>query len=288
MRKLVVLLALLAGCGGLSAQRQAADLVGVYVWDHDHPAFGGMSGIEITDDGTRFTAINDRGFLAHGTITRTDGRITGLIVDRMAKMRNMAGQRLTAAWSDSEGLAIGADGTISVSFEGKHRILQFTGPFTDASSSLIDPFFQTLQGNSSLEALAIGADGALYTLPERSGLATRPFPVLRFRGKTWEKAFEIPRRGTFLAAGADIGPDGLFYLLERDFTGIGFRTRIRRFDLTGAGEEVLLETANATHDNLEGISVWRDEAGDLIMTLIADDNFQFLQETEIVEYRIDG
>jgi hypothetical protein len=142
-----------------------------------------------------------------------------------------------------------------------------------------------MQINSSLEALAIGADGALYTIPERSGRANRPFPVYRFQNGRWDIPFTIPRRDAHLIAGADIGPDGLFYVLERDFTGIGFRTRVRRFALDGMGEETLIDTGNATHDNLEGISVWDDGIG-LRITMISDDNFRFFQHTEIVEYRV--
>ena len=86
--------------------------------------------------------------------------------------------------------------------------------------------------------------------------------------------------------GADIGPDNKLYVLERDFTGIGFRTRVRRFDLDGANEEEVLRTANATHDNLEGIAVWQDDGGAMRITMIADDNFRWFQQTEIVEYRL--
>ena len=145
--------------------------------------------------------------------------------------------------------------------------------------------FSDLQHNSSLEALAIGADGALYTLPERSGLATRPFPVYRLQDSVWDIPFHIPRRGAFLISGADIGPDGLFYVLERDFVGVGFRSRVRRFALDGTDEELILQTGVRTHDNLEGISVWQGASG-LRMTLISDDNFRGFQQTQIVEYRL--
>jgi hypothetical protein len=77
--------------------------------------------------------------------------------------------------------------------------------------------------------------------------------------------FTIERRGEFLPVGADFGPDGLFYLLERRFLGIfGLQSRVRRFAIDGdtiGAEETLLETRPWTHDNLEGISVWRDADG---------------------------
>jgi len=81
------------------------------------------------------------------------------------------------------------------------------------------------------------------------------------------------------------GPDGQLYVLERDFLGIGFRSRVRRFDLTGGNEQILLETRLRQHDNLEGISIWQDDQG-VRMTLISDDNYRAFQRTEIVEYRL--
>jgi hypothetical protein len=150
---------------------------------------------------------------------------------------------------------------------------------------MTSPAFVPLQNNASLEALAVDADGELYTIPERSGLATLPFPVYRLKDGVWDQPFDIPRRGAFLISGADIGPDGRLYVVERDFLGIGFRSRVRRFDLTGGNEELLLETSVRQHDNLEGISVWQDDTG-LRLTLISDDNYRAFQRTEIVEYRL--
>ena len=79
------------------------------------------------------------------------------------------------------------------------------------------------------------------------------------------------------------------YVLERKFGSVGFRTRLRRFTLSReglAGGQILLNTALAQHDNLEGLSIWRDAAGALRATMISDDNFLWIQRTEIVEYRL--
>lgn len=262
-----------------------ATLIGEYVWSENDPAFGGFSAIEVTYDGNNFVAISDRGGFLTGAFTRENGVITTIIASRVEPLRGADGTPIPAGNNDSEGLAIGRDGRVFVSFEGVHEVRVFDGVGGTSAPLPSAPAFATMQLNSSLEALAIGPDGALYTLPERSGRATTPFPVYRFRDGQWDQPFDIPRRGTFLISGADIGPDGRLYLLERDFTGIGFRTRVRRFDLTGGAEETLLQTPVGTHDNLEGISVWQDGAG-LRLTMIADDNFRFFQRTEIVEYRL--
>ena len=262
-----------------------ATLIGEYIWFESDPAFGGFSAIEVTDDGNSFVAISDRGGFLTGTFTRENGAITNITASRVQPLRGADGTTIPARQNDSEGLAIGADGRVFVSFEGVQEVREFDGLGGPSTALPSAPAFATMQANSSLEALAMGPDGALYTLPERSGRATSPFPVYRFQNGQWDQPFAIPRKGAFLISGADIGPDGRLYLLERDFTGIGFRTRVRRFDLTGGSEETLLQTPVGTHDNLEGISVWQDAQG-LRMTMIADDNFRFFQRTEIVEYRL--
>jgi hypothetical protein len=259
--------------------------IGSYQWTSDDPRFGGFSGIEIADDGLSFIAISDRGSFARGTITRDGDSITNVRLDDLQPMNGPDGNALPKSFNDSEGLAVGPDGTIFVSFEWKHGIRRFAAIDQPSGPLLAARDFAQMQNNSSLEALAIGPDGALYTMPERSGLAMRPFPVFRLLNGVWDQPFEIPRSGPYLLSGADIGPDGRLYTVERDFVGIGFRNRVRRFELDGTGEEILLESRILTHDNLEGISVWQDTQG-LRMTLISDDNFRSFQRTEIVEYRL--
>src|SRR5690606_100399 len=117
--------------------------------------------------------------------------------------------------------------------------------------------FAALQANSALEALAIDALGRLWTLPERSGAVDLPFPVWRFDGEGWSQPFTLPRADDgFLPVGADFGPDGRLYVLERRLGSVfGFNSRVRRYDVTGdvAGPaELLLETAPGDYDNLEG------------------------------------
>ena len=282
MLRFICLLALLKALP-VSAE---TELIGTYEWARDDPAFGGFSAIEITDDGMGFVAISDRGALVTGDIARVDGVIADVSAGPVRPLFDVDGLPLGGEKSDSEGLAMGPDTPLYVSFEGKYDgVRVFTDDGASASDLITDARFGVLQANSSLEALALGPDGALYALPERSGRANRPFPVYRLHDGQWDQPFDIPRRGAFLVVGADIGPDGRLYVLERDFVAIGFRSRVRRFDLGGGGEQTLLQTGLGTHDNLEGISVWSHADG-LRMTLISDDNFRSFQRTEIVEYRI--
>ncbi len=262
-----------------------ATLIGQYTWHEPGSHFGGFSAIEVTDDGNGFVAVSDRAGFITGSFQRANGAIVGIAASAVMPMRDADGSGLGRLDGDSEGLAIGRDGMLYVSFEMRHGVRSFGGVDAPGSFLIQDPAFSRLQPNSSFEALAVGPDGALYTLPERSGRANRPFPIYRYKDGVWDQPFDIPRRGAFLMSGADIGPDGRLYLLERDFAGIGFRSRVRRFDLDGGSEEVVLQTGLGVHDNLEGISVWQDADG-LRLTMISDDNFRFFQRTEIVEYRL--
>lgn len=258
-----------------------------FSWRSDAPGFGGMSAIELAEDGESFVAISDRGAYVEGRLVRKNGRIVRVESSAPQPLLDTEGKPMHHKRAqDSEGLAIDAKGRRYISFEGDHRVWAYP-TMARAEALPAHPDFAGLQNNSSLEALAVDSRGWLYTLPERSGQMTRPFPVYRFNGKTWDEPFSIPRIGGFQPTGADIGPDGMFYLLEREFTGFGFRSRVRRFSLsaTALGEgEVLLESHLAKHDNLEGLSVTRTPAGQIRLTMVSDDNFNAFQRSEIVEY----
>ena len=272
------------------ARADTLELVGSRSWQESLPGFGGFSSIEVSDNGSSFLATTDKGMFAEGVFMRRDGRISGIDSVKMRPILGTEGEVLPAHLTDAEGLAVHKGRDIFVSYEGRHILRQFTA--TDQPSKILKTprEFLYLQPNSSLEALAVDDQGRLYTMPERSGRLDRPFPVWRYDDGRWSQPFSIERKDGFLPVGADIGPDGQFYLLERYFNGVsGFATRIRRFDLAGGGRkegETLLTTTTGTHDNLEGISVWRNEAGNIRVTMISDDNFKFFQRTEFVEYRL--
>lgn len=273
----------------VSAFSQTLEHVGTYVWRLSGDRnFGGFSGIELSADGRGFHAVTDRAHLYRGSIARdaTD-RITGLSVADRTHLKDSKGIPLPPGrLGDSEGIAIAPDGRIWISFEGLDRIAAYDTPDANAHRVPSPHALADLRVNAGMEALAVTPDGAIIAVPERSGDPARPFPVLRWQNGAWDVPFTIPRRGRWLPTGADIGPDGRLYLLERDFRGLlGFSSRIRRFNLDGTGEQVLLETSPLQYDNLEGISVWQDDTG-LRITLISDDNFNILQRTEIVEYRL--
>jgi hypothetical protein len=289
-RRSVVAVILALGAAPAFAEPRAEHL-GSWTWVTGVPGLYGFSAIEVSDDGTAFTVMGDGGQIVRGKIHRTEGVIDGLRQWLFTTLHNVAGEEMERDMRDSEGLAIAPDGTSYVSFEGHHRVWSYPDLEGPARPLPLHPDFQGFAPNAGFEALAVDAQGTVYAIPERSGGLTDPFPVYRYRDTAWDVPFTIKREGEFLPVGADFGPDGLLYILERKFIGIfGLQSRVRRFAIDGDAigqEEMLFETLPRTHDNLEGISVWRDEDGFIRLTMISDDNGRApLQRTEFVEYRV--
>jgi hypothetical protein len=259
-------------CSGCAVNAQSLQFVSATNMPDPFGTFGGLSAIELSSDGATALTLSDRGHIFDLAISRdTAGDISDVSVTRS---KHPAFQR------DTEGLAIGIGGTF-VSFEGPAQVRKLGG------KALPDhPDFENMIPNSALEALAIDDAGTLFALPERSGGARKPFPLYAYKNDEWTITHQIPREGPFLPVGADFGPDGFFYLLERAFTPLGFRTRIRRFDLNkNALDPVeLLRTYPARHDNLEGLSVWQDSDNQIRLTMVSDDNFLPVLRNQIVEY----
>ena len=288
---LIAAILLLATPFGAAPVGWPAVLVGRYLWKGSDPDFGGFSGIDLEADGLGFTAVSDRGTIRQGRLVRdTSGAVTGVEAGPAIRLKDSKGQDLHGVLSDSEGVALKPDGTVCISFEGYHRVACYPKPGGPSEPLPRPKAFDGLQNNSSFESLAIGPDGTFYTMPERSGLLERPFPVWRFRNGRWDQPFSVPRDGDWLPVGSDFGPDGRFYLLERDFRWLlGFRSRVRSFALDPSGftdARVVLETETGAFDNLEGIALWRDAAGAVRMTLVSDDNFLGLLRTELVDFRL--
>lgn len=283
-------LALFLGLTGSASQPPDPGFVGAFRWSSADGDLGGVSGIELSADGLAFTAITDRGGWVQGRLTRdAEGLVTGVTAGPVTPLFARALAPLLKERRDAEGLAVAPDGTAYISFERVARVLRYGRIDGTAQNLPTPPEFADFSFNSALEALAIGQDGTLYTLPERSGGMTRPFPVWRFRNGEWDQPFSIPRRDGFLPVGADVGPDGRLYLLEREFHGLaGFASRVRSFAIGGAlgDERTEMESTPGLHDNLEGIAVWRDRLGDIRLTMVSDDNFLFFQRTELVDYRL--
>jgi hypothetical protein len=282
---------LTAAPGGVMDRRDVPGYLGSFPWRMDDMEFGGFSGLELSDEGTTLVALTDRGAVVTGRIIRDAGnRIDAIESEPPVLLAVPPGPLPEEFRFDTEGLALDGAGGLFVSAELVTRLIRYAAPDSAPDVLPVPPEFGLWEINGGPEGLAIGSDGTLYTLPEVTPREDGTFPLLRFRDGRWDEMMRIEASGDFLPVGADIGPDGRLYLLERRFHGLGgFASRLRRLALQEgkvAPGEVLVETKAGMFGNLEGLALWRDGTGALRATLISDDNFLPVLGTELVEFRL--
>jgi hypothetical protein len=249
---------------------------------------GGLSGLDLAADGSRFQVVTDRGHRAEGRLLRENGRLAGMVIDRYQRLRDPGGVETVFPFTDAESLSFGPNGEVYVSFEQVHRVLVYDDWDGPARWAGYTRAWRALSNNAGLEALAVSEDGTLYVIPEQiNGGATEALVYRRTSDGTWKQAFTLPVDGEFRPVGADFGPDGRLYLLERGLYPVGFYSRVRAMTVreTGfSGIETVMQTRLWTHGNLEGLAVWRDAEGLIRLTMVSDDNFLPVLPGEIVEY----
>lgn len=284
--------ALIAGllwCAASAMAQAEAAFIGAFEWARAEEYFGGVSGLDLFDDGTSFGAVGDNGQTLIGRFERTNGAITGVVSPWIGGLRNVTGNRVDANGSDAEGLALTPDGRWLVAFERAHRVVEYAHREARARPYPMFRPMRDLPENRSLEAIAVDGAGSIFVIAEGRLPRTPGFPVFRFANGTWVHFDTLPETGAYRPVGADFGPDGKLYLLARRLAlPFRFASRVTRYAVADSGltgPEVVLDTALGTHDNLEGLAVWTDGRG-IRLTMVSDDNYNSFQRTEFVEYRV--
>lgn len=280
------LVTLILGLAG-PATAETLELIGSYNWDTS--VVFGLSGLEVSRDGSAFVTVSDRGFWTSGTFQRQDDVIAGVDFDDVQPILGRNGlpvaARPTPEWADAEGLALSEDGMVWISFERWAHVAVFPNGLTNASRWLpIHPTFEEHVENWQLEALAVSPEGGLYTFSEKP--LANGFPIYHFDGKQWTIEGYLPEQDLFSIVGADFAENGDLYLLERKLVvGLWWQNRIRRVRLDGSLDEILWTGERGEFLNLEGIAVWYHDEG-LRLTLVADNNGKPGDPTQFVEFRL--
>ncbi len=246
------------------------ELVSRLLMTSEHDRFGGISAIDVFANGQRAYLLSDRGNMYEMTLPRDAARLTG---------KSAVGQFVGWTGGDSEGLAVNLP-DIFVSYEWPSRVDR---PWMRCLPSHND--FAELQGNRALEALAVTEDGVLYVASEAKFPEDVGFPIYRSVPGGWAFFQHLDPVENFRPVGADFGPDGWLYILERSFGLWGFRSQIRRLNPAQPDAPEFVWTSDpAEFDNLEGISVWEDQTGQTRITMVSDDNFMPFVRGELVEF----
>jgi hypothetical protein len=273
------------------------------------PNFGGWSGLALDPDGKRFLAVSDAGTWMTGALVYDRGRPKAVESARLGPLQSRPGKALALNRDrDAEGLAIvkgtPAKGSVLISFERDHRIARFDIDDEGLSGArghiALPAAGKRMKSNQGLEAITVlrggPFKGSLVAIAERlsdgSGNHT---------GWLWVKgrprAFQLRNRDDFDVTDAAGLPDGSLLVLERRFRwseGVKMRLRlIRRNELVAgariAGETLLDASLNHEIDNMEGLAVHTGAGGEIIVTMISDDNFNpALQRTVLLQFALEG
>lgn len=260
--------------------------------------FGGLSGLIVSDDGTRFLAITDSSHWLTGELSYRDGRLVGAKGVEIGPLLAPDGSALVGKGGDAEGLTGTIDGDVYVSFEGDHRIWRYPfGKAGLAAKPTVVPVPGALKGapsNGGLEGIALLNDGRLLALTESFHDGDGNIRGWLLKGED-AQAVTLKRRSPFDLTDVRQLANGDVLTLERRFSrtgGVGFE--MRRVTAKNIGPDVPMEAEvladvgmNFIIDNMEGLSVRINEDGRTIVYLLSDDNFNApLQQTLLMMFEL--
>lgn len=270
-------------------------------------AFGGISGLYMPD-GEHLLALTDNGSWLKARLVYRDGRLDSLADAEMAPLLGDNGKPLAAQGAyDTESLArIGDDYYVGI--ERVERIVRFTygkqGFAARGTDIHVPSEFRTFDKNSSLECLVSPPQGEphagkLIVVTERILDANgdhRAYvldPAAK-DGNAGVVRFSVKRSDDFDVTDCTMLTPGDVLILERRFSPArGVAMRIRRLPLAAIKEGALVDGAKLIEadlgyqiDNMEGIAVTRNEAGEIIITLVSDDNFSSIQRNLILQFAL--
>lgn len=257
-------------------------------WHVDDPTFGGMSALLMARNGGSLVAGGDHGTLVEARIRRdATGQITGFEETALTPLMLPGGPAPDSFKVDFEALAHNPDGGWFTALEGVVRIERLARPGARPRATHDWDRFVALFGNQAFEALATLPDGRVIAITEPQ-VSTGQAGSAIYDGLRWRQGPKIPVRRGFNITGADVGPDGCLYLLARRYGArSGFTFTLRRVSGgPGAWEETpLYVSAPARLGNAEGLSVWQDAAGALVLSVITDNGFWPGTPTRLIEMR---
>lgn len=257
-------------------------------WQVEDPAFGGMSALLMAPDGARLVAGGDHGTLVEAQIRRdAAGQIIGFGEAVLTPLMLPGGPAPDTFKVDFEALTRNPDGGWFTALEGVVRIERLARPGARPRATHDWDRFVGLFGNQAFEALATLPDGRVIAITEPQVSAGQAGSAI-YDGLRWRQGPKIPVRRGYNITGADVGPDGCLYLLARRYGArSGFTFTLRRIS-GGPGawvETPLYVSAPARLGNAEGLSVWQDPAGHLVLSVITDNGFWPGTPTRLIEMR---
>lgn len=274
----------------------ALDFVRGYRLESGDRAFGGFSAM--ASDGRRFTLLTDGGEGAAFDLG-ADGRITRPRIFTLPAFPRIGFEKKDR---DSESLAHDpASGRFWVGFENANQIWRYAPGFARAERRAAPPAMAEWPENRGAEAMVRLADGRFVVIGEDAieGAAGEPRPLLIFARDPAEAPAALARARYQPPDGyspTDMTelPDGRLIIVNRRARlDTGFTACLTLIDraalrpgATIRGRVIARFAPPMQHDNFEGIVALRQRDG-IHLWLVADDNQLWLEQSLLLEFRLD-
>ncbi len=255
------------------------------------PRFGGFSGLHVSADGAMLVAVSDRGsWLTLGLAYDPAGRLVGIGKASIGALIGENGKELAYRDTDAEALTVLEDGSMLVAFERNHRILRYPSsspPFAKRPTRLAAlPGFEPASPNTGVEALAAFGEGSLIAIGEFPRGGQGALTGWIGRSGVWEQ-FAYATRPGFRVSDAGLMPGGDLLILEHHYSFLlGTIVRLVRVPQNAVaggrrveGYEIAQLKSPVTTENFEGVSIRRGNAGETLVYILSDDNFNPRQRT---------
>lgn len=276
---------------------------GIYLHSRDE-RFGGISGLLVSEDGSRLMAVSDHGYWFTGELLYKDGRLSGMRNARLAPMLDGAGKPLDANERDAESLTGNAfgKGPVYVSFERDHRVWRY--PF-DQGGSNATPIPVPLPSDANRASINGGIEGMAMVDAKTLLAVTEDYRDRKGDFTGWLIPLDEKDRDdasvVFVRAYKDFHPtdlarlpNGDMLLLERSFSlerGAGMQVRriaaARIKPLAVLDGEVLAQLdVHYSIDNMEAMAVRQAPGGETLVYIMSDDNYNGLQRTVLLMFAV--
>lgn len=271
--------------------------------------FGGISSFVISPNGEEILGISDRGLWLTATIVYDqNNHLVGLSNGRMAPLRNIKNHPEERARDPEALTAIDGSGYV-VSYESPHtlRYFQANKPYdfrsllTASAEKLtfvpnMPDSYAALPKNLGVEALTTLPDGRLLAISEnthtREGVTLAQGWIIG-RGRVEALNYEIDP--AFRPTDMATLPDGDILVLERHFSlAKGMAARLTRLSTKSIkiGQSikgtVIADLAYPFNlDNMEALAVRQNKAGETMVYIMSDNNYNRLQRNLLMMFKID-
>ncbi|MEL6792174.1 MAG: esterase-like activity of phytase family protein [Pseudomonadota bacterium] len=238
------------------------------------PSMGGYSGLHISSDGARLTAIGRNGWLQGRLAYDANGALTTIEDIARAPLLGPDGRPL-ADDDDKDAEALAADGSgFIVGYETRNRIARHADPSAAAEPVAIPEAVLTgVPDWGGFSALATLPDGRLIALTEGARDAEGVRGWIEGAGPFWLRS-----DGDWLPVGMTCLPEACFILeIAQTETGRFDHARISSTATGGVAASAIIETVPfgelrppAYWEKIEAIAVRRGANGDALLYLMSD------------------